>query len=101
MSESKAGWVYVGESTRKNGQKQVYTGMTQRTPYKRWGEHIKNVKSSASQTYVGKGKFFKPLGAVWSSNARKAEKTIKKMTSTQKRSFGKYAAKKYYSRKKR
>ena len=69
--------------------------MTQRTPKQRWGEHIKNANSSTSKSYVGKGTAFKPLGAVWSSNARKAEKTIKKMSSAQKRSFAQFAAKKF------
>ncbi|KAJ3267723.1 hypothetical protein HDV01_004367 [Terramyces sp. JEL0728] len=101
MSKDKAGYVYVGESTRQNGRIKLYTGMTQRIPRKRWGEHIKNVKNSNSKTWVGKGKFFKPLGAVWSRNAHKAEKTIKKMSSTQKRRFGRMAAKRYYRRKKR
>ncbi|KAJ3323909.1 hypothetical protein HDV06_000885 [Boothiomyces sp. JEL0866] len=95
MSKSKAGYAYVGESTRQNGQIMLYTGMTQRTPWKRWGEHIKNVKSSNSKTWVGKGIYFKPLGAVWSRNVYKAEKTIKKMTPAQKRWFGRMAAKRY------
>ena len=92
-----AGWVYVGESTRKDGSKKIYTGMTTRSPHVRWSEHIRNVRNG-NKSWVGKGTYFKPLGAVWSSNARKAEKTIKSFSSHQKRSFGSYAARRYYKR---
>ena len=46
--------------------------------------------------WTNKGKYFRPMGAVWSSNPEKAERTIKKMSSSQKRSFGRAAARKYY-----
>jgi predicted GIY-YIG superfamily endonuclease len=91
-----AGWVYVAESTREDGSKSIYTGMTTRSPYVRWGEHIDNVRNGNKSSWVGKGTYFKPLGAVWSSNAPKAEKTIKSFSSDQKRSFGSYAARRYY-----
>ncbi len=44
--------------------------------------------------WISKGKNFRPIGAVWSSNPEKAERTIKKMNSSQKRAFGRAAAKK-------
>lgn len=90
-----AGWVYVGESTRTNGSKNIYTEMTTRSPYVRWREHIKNVQKGNKSTWVGKGSYFKPIGAVWSGNARKAEKTVKKISSYQKRSFGRLGARRY------
>ena len=96
--KKKGGYVYVGESTRQNGEKKLYVGMTNRTPKKRWGEHINAVKSGNKSSWVSKGKYFKPIGAVWSSNPRKAERTIKKMTPQKKRSFGRYGAKKYHRR---
>jgi hypothetical protein len=50
-----AGWVYVAESTRANGSKKIYTGMTTRSPYVRWGEHIRNVQKRNKSSWVGKG----------------------------------------------
>jgi hypothetical protein len=48
-------------------------------------------------SWTGKGKYFKPLGAVWSSNPEKAERTIKKtFNSYQKRTLAKVGAKRYY-----
>ena len=92
-----AGWVYVGESTRNDVSKRIYTGMTTRSPSVRWGEHSRNVRNRNKSSWVGRGTYFKPLGAVWLSNARKAEKTIKSFSSYQKRSFGAYAARRYNS----
>ena len=91
------GFVYVGESTRPNGAKQIYTGMTSRNPRVRWNEHIKNVQRGNSTSWVGKGSYFRPIGAIYSYNPRKAEKTIKAMSSNQKRSFGYFCARKYYA----
>lgn len=45
--------------------------------------------------YTSKGIWFRPLGAVWSANPRKAEKTIKRMSSRRKRIFGYFAARRY------
>jgi hypothetical protein len=45
-SGKKGGWVYFGESTRSNGSKQIYTGITRRSPHARWGEHMKAVKKN-------------------------------------------------------
>ena len=39
--KKKGGWVYVGESTRTDGSKKIYTGITRRSPQKRWGEHMR------------------------------------------------------------
>ncbi|EMR75241.1 hypothetical protein MBGDF03_00585 [Thermoplasmatales archaeon SCGC AB-540-F20] len=99
--KKKGGWVYVGESTRPNGSKKTYVGKTSRSPSTRWREHKKAVKSKSSKTWTGKGKSFRPIGAVWSSNPSKAEKTVKKMSPTQKRNFGRYGARTYYKKKKR
>lgn len=44
--------------------------------------------------YLKRGKKNKPLGAVWSSNPEKAEKTIKGMSSSEKRAFWKRNGKK-------
>ena len=101
MAGRKGGYVYVGESTRKDGSKKLYTGMTHKKPFTRWGQHKKEVKKSYSKTWVGKGKSFRPIGAVWSSNPSKAEKTVKKMSPTQKRNFGRMGAKRYYKKKRR
>ena len=93
-SKPRGGYVYVAETTRPDGSKRVYTGMTRRSPYVRWGEHMRG----RGGKYTSRGTWFKPLGAVWSSNPRKAEKTIKSMNSAQKRAFGYAAARSYHSR---
>jgi hypothetical protein len=72
-----AGWVYVAESTRANGSKKIYTGITTRSPYVRWGEHIRNVQKRNKSSWVGKGTYFKPIGAVWSRNAGKLREQLK------------------------
>jgi len=47
--------------------------------------------------WTSKGSYFRPLGAVWSSNPEKAERTIKRtFTSSQKRSLARYGARKYH-----
>jgi len=97
--KKKGGWVYFGESTRPDGTKKIYTGKTKRSPYKRWGEHMKAQKSSNNKTWTGRGTFFKPLGAIWSTNPDKAEKTIKKMSAAKKRSLGKLGARRYKNHK--
>jgi predicted GIY-YIG superfamily endonuclease len=43
-TKKKGGWVYIGESTRADGSKKLYTGITRRSPTKRWGEHIASIK---------------------------------------------------------
>lgn len=92
---SKAGKVYFGESTRKDGTKKIYTGQTKRSVYKRAGEHMKEVKKPNSKTYTGRGTGFKLLGSIFSSNRHKAEKTCKKLSPETKRSLAKSGARKY------
>lgn len=90
-NKTRGGYVYVAESTRPNGAVHVYTGMTRRSLFVRWGEHMRGTGGK----YTSRGTWFKPLGAVWSSNPRKAEKTIKRMSPSQKRAFGYAAARAY------
>lgn len=90
----------MGESTRKDGSKKVYTGITRRPVKKRWGEHISASKSSTSKTWTGKGTSFKPIGAFKSRNPEKAEKTIKNLKPHQKRYLARGAAMKYKMKKK-
>ena len=96
--KKKGGWVYVGESTRPDGSKKLYVGKTTRSPTTRWGEHISSVKSGNKKSWVSKGNFFKPIGAVWSNNPNKAERTVKKMSPTKKRAFGRLGASRYKKR---
>lgn len=42
--KKKSGWVYVGESTRNDGTKKMYTGITRRPVKKRWGEHMSSCR---------------------------------------------------------
>lgn len=46
FGRKKGGWVYVGESTRSDGSKKMYTGITRRSPSTRWGEHMSGVKKN-------------------------------------------------------
>lgn len=91
--KSKPGTVYLGESTRPNGSKQIYTGMTRRSVFTRWREHMQG----RGGAYTRRGTWFRPLAAMWSSNPRKAEKTIKRMSRTRKISLARFVARKYYS----
>jgi len=91
----KSGTVYIGESTRSNGTKKIYTGITRRPVQVRWKEHISASKSPNSKTWVGKGNNFKPIGAFFSRNPEKAEKTIKGLKPHQKRYLARGAAMKY------
>jgi len=95
----KPGTVYFGESTRRDGSRKIYTGMTRRPVGTRWGEHIRATKSKESKTWTGKGTFFKPLGAFFSRNPEKAEKTIKKLKPYQKKYLARGAAMRYNKRK--
>lgn len=85
--KKKAGWVYGMESTRRDGSKKMYVGSTSRSPSVRFGEHIRSVKSGSGKTWVSRGTYARPVGAVWSSNAPKAERTIKSMPSKKKKSI--------------
>jgi predicted GIY-YIG superfamily endonuclease len=86
------GFVYVAESTRPDGSKQIYTGMTRRHPYERWTEHMQGRGGG----YTSRGTYFKPLGAKWFPEPYKMEREIKKWSSSQKRAFGRAIAKEYY-----
>lgn len=90
----KPGMVYLAESTRQNGSKQIYTGMTRRSLWIRWREHM----TGRGGKYTSKGVWFRPLAAFWSRNPHKAELTVKKMTSAGKRSFARSLAGKYKRR---
>ncbi len=92
--------MYFGISTRNDGSEKIYTGQTRRSVYKRAGEHIKETKKPSSKTYTGKGKSFKLLGSIFSTNRYKAEKTIKKLPRKTKISMAKRGARNY-KRKKR
>lgn len=95
---SKAGNVYIGESTRKDGSKKIYTGQTKRDVYKRVGEHIKETKKPYSKTYTGKGTGFKLIGSVRSKNRFKAEKTIKKLSPAGKKAVARKGARRFKKR---
>ena len=92
----KLGMIYFLESTRKNGVKKVYTGMTRRSVRTRWSEHIRATKSENSKTWTGKGTYSRPLGAFLSRNPEKAERTIKNLKPYQKRYLARGAAMRYY-----
>ncbi len=97
-SNSKAGYVYLGYSKRRDGSRKLYTGQTSRSVYTRVGEHIKSVKNKNTKTWVGRGSDFSLLGAFFSRNRRKAEKTVKHMRPEQKIKLAKSSAKKYKRR---
>ena len=75
--KSKGGYVYFGSSVRKNGSKMEYVGSTTRSVKTRESEHKREVAKTNSKTWVGKGKSFHVTNSIYSSNPRKAEKTIK------------------------
>jgi hypothetical protein len=76
--ERKGGWVYQGISTRKNGSKQVYTGMTRRSPWIRAKEHRDGaVGNDSKKSWTSRGTDFKLKSYFWSKNPRKAESTLK------------------------
>jgi len=76
--KKKPGIVYFGECARADGSKKIYTGKTRRPVRVRWKEHIDSTKSESKKTWVSKSKSFKPLGAFFSRNPEKAERTTKK-----------------------
>ena len=95
--KKKPGTVYFGESTRSDGSKKIYTGITRRPVQTRWGEHKKSIGSSKS--WVSKGTSFKPMGAFSGRNPEKAERTIKGLKPSQKKYLSRGAAMKYKKRK--
>jgi predicted GIY-YIG superfamily endonuclease len=87
----KPGTVYLGESTRQNGEKEIYTGMTRRPVQTRWREHM----MGRGGKYTSSGTWFRPLAAFRSSNPRKAESTVKRMSSSGKRRFAGFIASRF------
>ena len=77
-SRRKSGYVYFGRSERKNGKVQEYVGSTTRNVRTREREHKREVRKKRSKTWVGKGNSFKVTDSFWSTNPRKAERTIKR-----------------------
>ena len=88
----KSGHVYFLKSERKNGSVMEYVGSTTRSVIIREAEHKREVRKKNSRTWVGQGTSCKVTGQFWSTNPRKAERTIK-----QKRRAA-YKAGKYRSR---
>ncbi len=85
--KSKAGRVYGGEVTFASGRKKIYVGQTRRSVYTRIGEHMRSQNRSSKSSYVSRGTSFKPIGSVRSTNPIRAERTIKSLPSSAKRSF--------------
>ena len=73
----KSGYVYFGESIRKNGRKMEYVGSTTRSIKVREAEHQREVSKTNSRTWTGQGTSFKVKSSLFSYNPRKAERTIK------------------------
>ena len=73
----KPGFVYFGESTRKNGRKMEYVVSTTRSVKVREAEHQREVSKTNSKTWTGQGTSFKVKSSLFSHNPRKAERTIK------------------------
>ena len=96
-SESKSGWVYLGESVRKGGKKMNYVGSTTRTVNIREREHKKEVGKTNSSTWVGKGKSYKTTQKRWSKTPRGDEKKVKSMSSAQKQDWFNSGKKTKYS----
>lgn len=80
---TKGGWVYVGESKRRNGKKMHYVGSTTRDVKTREREHQREVKKPVSSTWVGKGSSYKTIGSFWSKNPRSDERKVKAMSRTE------------------
>jgi predicted GIY-YIG superfamily endonuclease len=93
------GKVYLGESTRSNGSKKIYTGITRRPVRTRWAEHKRAANSLSSNTWTGKGTSFRGMGAFTSNNPEKAERTIKRLKPHQKKYLARGAAIKYNKKK--
>jgi hypothetical protein len=74
----KSGYVYFGESIRKNGKKMEYVGSTTRSVKVREAEHKREVSKPHSSTWTGQGISFKVKNSMFSYNPRKAERTIKR-----------------------
>ena len=84
---SKSGYVYVGNSTRRDGTVMQYTGSTTRTVRIREREHKREVAKKNSKTWTGKGTDFKVTGYFKSKNPRSDEKKLKKMSKSERNKF--------------
>jgi predicted GIY-YIG superfamily endonuclease len=93
--KSKAGKVYFGEVTFRNGKSVIYTGQTRRSVYQRVSEHQDNQYEHNTKTYTGRGIRFKLLGSIFSKNRFKAEKTCKELSPSEKFSLAKEGARKF------
>ena len=82
-ARTKGGWVYVGESKRRDGKKMHYVGSTTRDVKTREREHRREVKKPVSSTWVGKGSSYKTIGSFWSNNPRSDERKVKAMSRTE------------------
>jgi hypothetical protein len=45
----------MSETSHVENAKSVYTGMTTKSPFVRWGEHIRNVRNGNKSSWVGRG----------------------------------------------
>ena len=86
-NEAKPGYVYVGNSTRRDGSVKQYTGSTTRTVRIRESEHKREVAKRNSKTWTGKGTNFKVTGYFKSKNPRRDEKKLKGMTKSERIKF--------------
>ena len=86
-NEAKPGYVYVGNSTRRDGSVKQYTGSTTRTVRIRESEHKREVAKRNSKTWTGKGTDFKVTGYFKSKNPRRDEKKLKGMTKSERIKF--------------
>ena len=86
-NEAKPGYVYVGNSTRRDGSVKQYTGSTTRTVRIREREHKREVSKRNSKTWTGKGTDFKVTGYFKSKNPRRDEKKLKGMTKSERIKF--------------
>ncbi len=86
-NEAKSGYVYVGNSTRRDGSVKQYTGSTTRTVRIREREHKREVAKRNSKTWTGKGTDFKVTGYFKSKNPRRDEKKLKGMTKSERIKF--------------
>lgn len=96
--KSKAGKVYLNEITYSDGRKEIYTGQTRRSVYTRVGEHMRAQNTGDTSTYCGRGEKVRLIGSIFSSNRFKAERTIKKLSATQKRNLARRGARRYNKR---
>ena len=86
-NQAKTGYVYVGDSTRRDGSVKQYTGSTTRTVSIREREHKREVAKRNSNTWVGKGTDFRVTGYFKSKNPRRDEVKLKNMTKSERNKF--------------